>query len=342
MAAATPELLIRADASSEIGIGHVMRCLALAQAWAERGGRATFVTAAGHALRARLEAEGFRTVEPEAADGGDRDLAGLLSVLDRQGGTAVVVDGYHFGLDYQRTVRERAGCLVVLDDHGDRPRYAADLLLNQNLGAERIPYECDEGCKLLLGPEHVLLRREFARWRGWTREFPERAKRVLVQLGGGEHARTARRVVQALGRRADPQLAVRVVVGPEARVEPDEGVDVELVRAPEDVSPLMADADLAVLGAGSTCWEACFLALPALTVVFADNQVGIASALDAAGAVRNLGPADRLDDDELATQLGALLDDAKAREALGRRAHELVDGYGADRVAAAIGERLAA
>jgi UDP-2,4-diacetamido-2,4,6-trideoxy-beta-L-altropyranose hydrolase len=164
-----PALAVRADGGQGVGVGHVARCLALCQAWRDRGGRATLVTAAAGGWEVRYRDEGCDVVGLDA-DVGDVDWW--------------VVDGYGFGDGAVPGPR-----ILSIDDHGRAGRTRADVVVDQNLGAVAGPYP--KGSRLL-GPRYALLRREIATAVPSTQEAPER--RVVV-VAGGAPAPDARRFV---------------------------------------------------------------------------------------------------------------------------------------------------
>ena len=160
----TNSFLIRADASAQIGAGHVMRCLALAQALQDDGGSATFVMASGSpGLEARVKLEKIE-VQQIAAKPGSTDDAVKTAELAKQIGAAwVVVDGYQFGALYQKTIKASGLRLLFIDDNGHADHYYADLILNQNIHAHEDMYASKERhSKLLLGTRSALLRRPLA------------------------------------------------------------------------------------------------------------------------------------------------------------------------------------
>ena len=302
---------IRADASTAIGWGHAMRCLALAQALPQRP---TFVMddpPAAFVARAEPDADVVALGDPLP----DADW--------------VVIDGYHLGTDYQRAVREAGARVLVIDDHGHLDRYEADILLNQNLGApdyrNRAP-----GARLLLGPRYALLRREF-------RDVPARATRdvacrVLVTLGGSDPDNVSSRVLEGLGSVALP-LEVQLIAGAgNPHVDAlARAPGVELVVDAHDMPARMAWADLAVTAAGSTSWELARTGTPQLAIAIADNQRPVIHGLTEAGLAIDLGVGD------VAGAVEALARDRPRREAMSARGRELVDGRGALRVVAAMG-----
>jgi spore coat polysaccharide biosynthesis predicted glycosyltransferase SpsG len=133
---ASSTLLLRADADTRIGTGHVMRCLALAQSWLGGGGEVTLLTASElPELDSRLIAEGVRIEPLPGPAGTDADADWTRATAERLGAMWVVLDGYHFSGEFQRRVRRETLRVAVIDDYSHAAHYAADLVLNQNLHA---------------------------------------------------------------------------------------------------------------------------------------------------------------------------------------------------------------
>jgi UDP-2,4-diacetamido-2,4,6-trideoxy-beta-L-altropyranose hydrolase len=330
-------LLIRADASTQIGTGHVMRCLALAQAWQRSGGSAIFASAdMTAALEARLAGEGFQSVRLSVAPGTKEDAARTGELARSQNASWIVADGYNFGLDYQRGIKAAGLCLLFLDDYGHAGEYLADLVLNQNITADaalyarRAPYT-----RLLLGTRYALLREEFLRWRDWQREIPRVAHKVLVTLGGSDPDNMSGKVIQAL--KQFSEIETKVVVGGSNPHQKNLKTEIRnskskisLVMDATNMPELMAWADVAIAAGGTTSWELAFMGLPSLVLMLAENQRGIAAALGTANAAHQTTP------ESLVTDLKDLLRDHELRRVLSQRGRQLVDGFGVSRVATCI------
>jgi UDP-2,4-diacetamido-2,4,6-trideoxy-beta-L-altropyranose hydrolase len=332
-------LLIRADANLAIGTGHVMRCLALAQAWQDRCGQAVFAMAdATPAVEERLRNEGFEVTRTRVPIGSAADAEQSVWLANQHGASWVVVDGYEFGGEYQASLKRGGLKVLFIDDNGHAGHYSADFVLNQNAHARADFYPSrDAFTRLLLGPRFAMLRREFASWRGWTREIPAVARRVLVTMGGSDPDNVTESVVRAI--LAEPSLHATVVAGGSnphlsqlRQLVAGAQQHVQLVENVSNMPELMAQTDVAISGAGTTSLEMCFLGLPALLIVLADNQRPVAEELSRFGAAINLGEGTEVRPSTLSPCLTRLVSSQGDRKAMSERGRELVDGHGAERV----------
>jgi len=322
-----------------------MRCLALAQAWQEADGQVNFVMGTeAPVLEARLNAENMPVAHVSTQLGGVDDVKQTLCLAQECGADWIVVDGYHFDANYQYSIKQAGRRLLVLDDYGHAAHYFADLVLNQNLSAAEALYvDRESHTQLLLGVRYALLRREFWPWRGWRRETPEVARKVLVTLGGSDPDNVTVKVLQALRQIDMGKLEVTVVVGPANQYLEilrqqilGAGDHLQLVTSATNMPELMAWADVAISAGGSTCWELAFMGLPTLIIVLADNQRSVAEGLNTAGAALNLGWHTDLSPADISTALSAMLAAEATRAQMMKQSQMLIDGLGASRA----GERM--
>lgn len=333
-------LLLRADASVSAGTGHVMRCLALAQAWQDAGGHAIFAMAeATPAIYERLAAERCQVEQISAAAGTGDDANQAIELARAHEADWIAVDGYSFDSDYQRALKAADFKILFLDDYGHAQHYLADVVLNQNLSAAASLYEKREpSTRLLLGPRYCLLRREFAAWRDWKREVKPLARRVLVMMGGSDPENLTARVLEALSHAAIEDLEATVVVGGSnphfdelENMAHDSRLKITLRSNVATIGECMAEADVAISAAGSTVWELCLLGLPALLIDVAANQTALAGELARRECAIHLGDA-RVMSSTISDGLRNLSHEYEGRRMLSERSRELVDGRGADRV----------
>jgi len=339
-------LLIRADANVRMGTGHLMRCLALAQGWQAQGGQVTFITVCeSEGLLRRLSDEGFQVITLERAYPDPADWEITSDALAAHPDAWVVLDGYHFDPAYQHQIREAGHRLLAIDDMAHLDHYYADVVLNQNINAERLCYSCESYTRLLLGTRYVLLRSEFLAWRGWQREIPTVARKVLVTLGGGDPDNQTLKVIRALQQVDVDGLEAVVVVGasnPHFRelqsVICDSPFPIRLVRNVTDMPKLMAWADVAVSAGGSTCWEMAFMGLPILILVTAGNQRAVAAGLHEGGFSLSLGWWEQVHEQEIAKLLVSLVKDVTKRTKMSQLGRQLVNGQGSERTLAVMEE----
>ena len=362
------KIAFRADASVQIGTGHVMRCLTLANELRGRGHTCRFVCRdlLGHLSQTIGDAGFDLTLLPApAADFkvGDNDpdhaaWAGVPWKLDAEQTLAavqdvdwLVVDHYAFDACWQKAALCKGAKLLVIDDLADRA-HAADLLLDQNLGRLSKDYDdlLPQKTERLIGPNYALLRPEFAALRetslaGRT-ERGNTVKTVLVSMGGVDLDNATGAILSVLGAQLD--LRVTVIMGAnalaldliQAQAAASSG-RVEVIVNTSDMAGLMAKADLAIGAAGGTSWERCALGLPTLVAVLADNQAEAAVALSTVGAAIEIGS-------PKASKFLAKLADALKRaqvpanlNALSGSAASVTDGRGVARVADALEYPLA-
>lgn len=338
----TPRVAVRADAGPDIGLGHARRCLTLAGALRERGVESLFVCAGDRRAREWLEASDFEVVPVEPA----RDLAGTLEHCRAHQARVIIVDSPSLGTA-DLTVLTAAGLrVVVIDDLADH-ELPVDLVVNPSAGAGRLRYRGASRTRFLLGARYVLLRPQFSQ--AGSRSAPDRARRILVTVGGGDPADLTSRLV-GWAARALGAVEQDVVVGPFTARSEALRVAVEtascrvvLHEDPKDIAALMLAADMALCGGGQTAYELAATGTPALAIRLGENQTLNLTALAEAGTLVWVGDAGDADlEAKIGPALAGLADDPMRRARMSRQGRELVDGRGAGRVARAIADLGAA
>lgn len=306
------KIVFRADASIQIGTGHVMRCLTLADELTRQGHQCQFICREhkGH-LGDLIASKGYevhllpcaRGTEQQPAvitDNAHADWLGAtwqqdadqaLEVLPSQETDWLVVDHYALDARWERQVAKAVDRIMVIDDLADR-HHECSLLLDQNLGRAESDYDqlVPKDCVRLIGPEYALLRPEFAQLRELSlqrRKQPE-LKRILISLGGVDQTNATGHVLGALAKTPLPvDTDLDIIMGAsapyleEVRQQAEElpfkaTVNVNV----NDMAERMCLADLSIGAAGSTSWERCCLGLPSIIVILAGNQRLIGEALE--------------------------------------------------------------
>jgi UDP-2,4-diacetamido-2,4,6-trideoxy-beta-L-altropyranose hydrolase len=357
-------IAFRADASVQIGTGHVMRCLTLADELARQGHQCLFICRdhpghlgeliAGKGFELHLLANSERAASPVAVGTDNlyaqwlsvpwqRDVRQTLELLAPVVADWLVVDHYALDVRWEREVAAAVGRIMVIDDLADRDHECA-LLLDQNLGRKAMDYEqrVPKDCRRLIGPHYALLRPEFARLRERSlqrRQDPE-LKRILISFGGVDRTNVTGQVLQALAQTTlAHETELDIIMGAAAPYLDD--VREQAAQLPvrttvsvnvTDMAERMCLADLSIGAAGSTSWERCCLGLPAVLVILAENQRLIGEALEQGGSVL------LLEESYITKQLdkitSRLLDSDTGLRQLSSNAANICDGGGCVRIVA--------
>ena len=340
---AAPRVLVFADSGPRIGGGHVMRCLTLARALAQRGAACAF--AATPAAQAILRAFAPPDIQVFPVSG-DVDQAPGAAASWAQSFAAdwVLLDHYFLPSEQEAALRQGRR-LAVLDDLADRPR-AADLVINSAYGCTAGLYDglLPTGAVILAGPAFAPVRPEFAHRRAAAlahRREGGHLKHLLISLGLTDVEGITARVVAAL-RPHIGDMILDVVLGSAAPSLPalcaaaKTDPCLRLHIDSHAMAELTAAADIAVGAGGSSAWERCTLGLPAVTVILADNQRPMAQVMARDGltlAVDATGPDF---ENRLTRAVQTLVSDAALRRSISEKSAAACDGLGAERVAQAM------
>lgn len=200
-------VVLRADGGSTLGLGHVIRALALAEMLASDS-EVTFYTRAGIDSANRTIAQKTQLVVlDDALPIGDEAevFAKRLS-----GEETVVLDGNHFDRAYQAAVKRRGCHVICVDDLCDR-RFVADLIINHAGAVKPDDYRYDSGTQFCLGPRFALLRPPFLAMARKRRARVSSAN-VLVCLGGADPKNDLLTVLAVASARL-PDSHFQIVVG---------------------------------------------------------------------------------------------------------------------------------
>lgn len=359
------KVALRVDASLQIGTGHVMRCLTLADALTQQGFECQFMCREHPGnLIAHIRSKGFKVhtlplndlqnanlltdTEQHVAHAAwlgasqEQDSAECAMLLEAMELDWLIVD--HYALDARWEIALKPHCrkLMVIDDLADRS-HQCDLLLDQTFGRDAEDYVrwVPATCTLLCGSQYSLLRPEFAALRDFSlnrRQAPQ-LQHLLITMGGVDKDNATGQILQALKHTELPvDCQISVVMGSTAPWLTEVRELAETMPwsttvkvGISDMAQLMAESDLAIGAAGATSWERCCLGLPTLLLVLADNQKKTAESLEQAGAVFVLQSAEQITE-RLPYLLNTLISSQMQRVSMSRAASHIADGYGVAKV----------
>jgi spore coat polysaccharide biosynthesis predicted glycosyltransferase SpsG len=338
---------IRCDAGPRTGVGHLLRCVALAEELTARGLAVHFLSDLG-GLEWATQQLTSRGLPWHPAP---YDTVGMVGAADRLGLDAVVIDSYEVPAAHSRALRASGRAVVAIVD-GDLRDQDADIFVDQNLDAERRNPPLPAGAVRLAGLEYALLRHAVRDLRPATAPSGGSARTPkVVAFFGGTDAYRAAPVVGRLLVRTGMDCTATIVAADDSRrrellaLEPEPGQRFDIIAPTDDLPKLLADADLAISASGTSTWELLCLGLPAALVWVVDNQIIGYGRTTARGLAAGLGHLPDLTSSPFESAaavdlLRTLLVSPSRRAALATRAWSAVDGLGTARVADALLDRL--
>lgn len=356
-------VLIRVDAAMQIGSGHIMRCLTLADELKANRSRVNFVcrSVPGH-MGDKISERGYQVTmlpdltEAYASGMGEFIQTGQLGVTWQQDADEtiqaigdkifdwLIVD--HYGIDYRWHSRLRpfSKKIMVIDDLANR-KLDCDLLLDQTYGRDKkayLPYVFTN-TQVITGSHYALLRPQFSRLRHKAlarRKSCRESKRILIFMGGTDLENVTGFVLDSLASmsfrespvidvvlgRESPHLSVIMTQSKKYPFEINVYCDVS------NMAERMLIADLAVGAGGTTSWERCCLGLPTIVVQTADNQLKLIQYLDSAGVIVNLGIWSMLTVEKVKAGVEPFLDNSRSYQQMAEKSFTISDGFGVSRV----------
>lgn len=350
-------VVIRADANSKIGMGHVMRCLSVADALVKRGEEVLFVTADDTPVPL-LTKKGipYRVLHTDYADM-EAELPKLWNALSElpqgpgvpeaalpQRNTFILVDSYYVTEKYLAALKKRITTIYMDDIYAFS--YPVDMLINYNIYGEEMGYEKDAAfadTKLLLGANYVPLREEFL---AGEQQRTAADGGILITTGGSDSFNLAGQLLmEAMKYDALKEKEYHVVSGSlnlhigelQALAQKHENIHIHCNVT--NMAELMAESEIALSAGGSTLYELCAMGVPVIAFSFAENQERLVQTFVKRG-IAQYGGNYRTDGNKMIQNtiagLETLLEDENLRTEYRKKARALVDGKGADRIAEAI------
>jgi UDP-2,4-diacetamido-2,4,6-trideoxy-beta-L-altropyranose hydrolase len=341
-------IVFRVDSSLDIGTGHIMRCLTLAEQLKKRDATVTFISRAlpGNIINIIRE-NGYQVFELST----DSDfqntsffeyyeknwLKDAKETLEHIKNNITIIDMLvldHYGLDYkwESVLYPEVNTFMVIDDLANR-EHKCDFLLDQNfyLGLQdRYISLVPEKCRLLLGPQYVLLREEFINLADSIKKRNGQINRILVFFGGTDPTNETDKALRALANFGE-EFQVDVIVGtsnPNKKNIQDfceNHNNFQCFTQVTNISEFMNKADLAIGAGGTTTWERCFFGLPSITIIVADNQKEATESVSYVGAAVNLGVSSQVDESDIVEAVNNLIKDQEKMKSLSQKSRELVN-----------------
>ena len=329
------QFLIRADANTKIGMGHVMRCLSIADALCSSDQDVKFILA-DDTVESLIRSSGY---EAFVLHTDYEDMDAELSAWPKQKPDAIIVDSYFVTALYLMSLKQRTGAKIIyIDDLASFP-YPVDVLVAYNAYATKKTYEtlyCYTKIPvLLLGLSYVPLRKMFQDVP--RKKQPEQVRNILISTGGADFLHLAKQFLQyPVPDGFTYHLLIGLLNTDRDEIErlATEKDNVVLHENVSDMRGLIKSCDMAVSAAGSTLYEICTCGVPLIIYVVADNQLPGAEAFEKVGLAVNAGDLRMASApiEKIITSINALSTNYEVRKAMGDVAQKIIDGKGAERL----------
>ena len=329
-------ILFRVDGGRELGMGHVIRCLALAQALFSTVPDIAFLMRDHHQGVEKVKTAGFPVITIPVRE--DPDHTAQLIRQYRPG--LVITDLYPVTNTYIERLKSTGVRVICLTGLG-RVQVPADIVINGDVRFRggHPPVVNKLAARCYLGPGYFILRPQFLEGGGRRRQISDCVSRVLVTLGGSDPRMLTLRATQALDR-VPGDFHITVVMGPafqrnHAGLENLRWISkpVSVVSDADNMAGLMRAADLAITAGGFTLYELAATGTSSVVLCQKTHQEQTAREFEKAGSCVNLGLEEQVSEDRIAQVVTELMTMPSRRRAMSAVGLVLVDGYGLNRVA---------
>ena len=337
-------LFIRVDSGLDIGLGHVMRCFALAEIIKNMNFNVYFISKEikGNIIK-NIENNGYKvfTLDSKAIKSPKHrwkiDAAKTTKIIQRfkNEKNLLLVDNYELSKMWETSLKPVVDKIIVIDDFSNRS-HNCNLFIDQNLHTKNKESnkKNPKNCKKLLGPKYALLRKEFVEGRRTVKRRSGKINRVLILFGGSDEKNQTLKVIKKI---VNEKINVDVIVG-----EPNKNKtkikkicsrmeNFTYYQQPKNIAKIMKKADLAIGAGGIITWERCCLGLPSIVSIVSKNQEDATNAVSKKGCLINLGRVEQLTSEDYLNAIRNL--NSRKLIRMHKKCLELVDGKGTERVA---------
>lgn len=349
---------IRADGGKNVGMGHIMRCISLANAFRKAGHYVYFFTKYDMGIEL-ITQEKFEVIRMPSKDtltegffyGNAEQLVSeanmILTLLHQYKIDILIVDSYNITNHYFLTLRPYVSCLVYIDDE-NKATYPVHTLINGNVTAAYLGYrKYNDDQVLLLGPQYNMIRDEFKNI--VTKGIRDQVAEIMITTGGSDPYHITEKLLSIfLKNDCFDNIRFNVLVGGGFTTSQ------ELIRLSQNhdhvmlystavvdasgfmrhaaISEMMLRSDIAIAAGGSTLYEFAACGVPVLAFILADNQRFLVEKMAQLGYIIDLGWHYQLCEERIVGCIKSVMNDYAARVSMSVKGLELVDGLGTERI----------
>lgn len=330
-------ILIRTDANCYVASGHVMRCISIAKRLLFYGKEVIFVVSDQNSVD-MVQKFGFQLINLKTIwNNMDLEIEVMISLIKQLKAEVLLIDSYYVSKSYFEDLHKYIN-IAYIDDLG-LPFFEGEILINYSLGIEQFCYKRNNNVQYLLGSQFIPLRKEFC---DQTYQVRKIVKNVLITTGGSDNCNVLYKLIVLLKQENINFPVYHFIVGQfNKELEALKKItgdccNIKILEFVDQMDVLMKNCDLAVTAAGTTMYELCAIGVPTVIFAFADNQGSGAEQLGAKNIVEYVGDIRgnvELGIKQICSALKRYQSDFNLRIRCSQQMRNLVDGYGADRIA---------
>jgi UDP-2,4-diacetamido-2,4,6-trideoxy-beta-L-altropyranose hydrolase len=263
------------------------------------------------------------------------DLKNLIKFSNEKNTDWIITDCYKINSNYIKELKSNGFNVLSIDDTA-QIHYHSDIVINQNVGAEKLDFSSEKYTKLLLGPKYVMMRKELLKVN--KKIVKKDVKNILISIGGSDKDNFTLKILKLL-EQINNDARFLVITGPfnpfyndlEKYIRESDS-KIKLIKSPKDMSKIYLESDIAISAGGSTCYELAYFGIPNIIVTIADNQIKIAQELDKQKVSIYIGKKEKLKEKLFKEKTHELINNYSLRKSMSNRGKKLVDGKGKERI----------
>jgi len=262
------------------------------------------------------------------------DVEKLISFSKENDINWIITDNYEINKEYIKKIKDEKFKVLSIDDTA-KIHYFSDIVLNQNIGAEKLNISAEKYTKFLLGPKYVMIQDELLKK---NKKSVSEIKKILITLGGSDQDNLTLKLLKIL-ELVNEDVEFLAVVGPFnpfyeiiKKYVKESDCKIKLIKSPDNMAEVYLEADIAISAGGSSCYELAYFGIPNLIITIADNQLNIAHELDKQNVAIYIGRKNELKEGYLRDNVKELLNNHHLRKRMSQNGRKIVDGKGKERV----------
>ncbi len=333
-------ILFRVDAHAEIALGHLNRCINLAESLIEHGHSVFFISYNDPAAKSLLSKTRFEYQLIPFKINDLKDKFGEFSILEKISNkiNLILVDSYNVDKNYFFFLKNNFRYISYLDDMN--LNFDVDLVINPSCTLKKDNYMAKN---ILSGIEYVILGKEYSK--DYNKIIKSKINTMLITLGGVDHYNISSRCVPII-ENISPDIELNIIIGPYydnvnliKDVAKNSSLKINLIENTTNILPIILKSDIALTAGGFTSFELAALATPSIGIALWKNQYKNIDCLSREGALIPLYyPKIKNFDKALSKEIYKLIYDEGLMINMSKKAKEIVDGKGSDRISTKITE----